>query len=269
MTARLRMALVIVCVAVLTILLMPVQLIAIKLDLKLARKMPKLWHRIVIWLIGLRINVSGKLVKDRPLLIVSNHVSWADILVLGSIAELSFIAKHEVDQLPGANLLARMQRTIFVVREAKRDVGKQAREITQRLLSGDAMVLFAEGTTADGHRILDFKSSLFGAAQYAVKEGGVDHVYVQPVSITYTRLHGMPLGRHGRTLSAWAGDEELGPHLKQFVRKSAWDVEVGIGSATRIDETVHRRDIASQTRKQVRAMHLAAVRRGSAATETE
>jgi len=263
MIANIRVALVFLLVFLLTLVLLPFQYMSVALDLKLARKIPVLWHRTAVWLIGLKLNITGELTTDRPLLIVSNHISWADILILGSIAELSFIAKHEVEELPGANLLARMQRTIFVVRNNKRDAGKQAREITERMLAGDAMVLFAEGTTADGHRILDFKSSLFGAAQYAVKEGGIDHVFVQPVSISYVKLHGMPLGRYGRTQSSWDGDRELGPHVVSFLRFGAWDVAIGIGDPIRIDHTIRRRDLAAQTRNTIRQMHLQAVHRGN------
>ncbi len=262
MIASTRVYFVFAAVTVMTLILLPVQILAIALNWQLCRKIPLFWHRFAVKMIGLKIEVSGELSNRRPLLIVANHISWSDILVLGSIAELSFIAKHEVETIPGASLLAKMQRTVFVVRANKRDAGKQAREVTHRLLDGDSMVLFAEGTTADGHRILDFKSSLFGAAQYAVKEGGAEQVFVQPVSISYTKLHGMPLGRYGRTQSSWDGDRELGPHVMKFLRYAAWDVHVGVGRPIMINQTTRRRDIAKQTRDKIRSMHLQTVHRG-------
>ena len=258
MITKVRIALIFVTVAVVTIILFPIQYVAVKLDLGLARKIPVFWHRMVLKLIGIQVHVSGKLVKDRPLLIVSNHISWTDILVLGSIDEMSFIAKHEVDQLPAANFLARMQRTIFVVRENKREVAKQAREVTERLLSGDPIVLFAEGTTGDGHRVLDFKSSLFGATHYALNEGGVEKVFVQPASIAYTKLHGMPIGRIGRTLSAWTGDMDLGPHIGTILKNPSWDIEVRIDEALEIDKHTRRREIAHVTRNRIRHMYVEA-----------
>ncbi|MGI9352822.1 MAG: lysophospholipid acyltransferase family protein [Rhizobiaceae bacterium] len=258
MITNIRVALIFMIVVLITILLFPIQYIAVKLGLGLSRKIPVIWHRMVLKLIGIRVHVAGKLVEDRPLLIVSNHISWTDILVLGSIDEMSFIAKHEVDKLPGANLLARMQRTIFVIRENKREVAKQAREVTNRLISGDPIVLFPEGTTGNGNRVLEFKSSLFGATHYALNDGGIEKVYVQPVSIAYTKLHGMPIGRIGRTLCAWTGDMDLGPHINTILRNPSWDIEVRIGEPMEIDKNTRRREIASVTRNRIRGMYVEA-----------
>lgn len=256
MIANLRIALVFLIVGLTTALLLPVQYLAVKFNWSIAKKIPVIWHRVVAKSIGIKVDVFGTLTKDRPLLVVANHVSWLDIVILGGIAELSFIAKNEVDDMPGANLLARMQRTIFVVRENKREVAKQAKEVTERLLANDAMVLFAEGTTGDGQGVLEFKSSLFGATQFALKSGKVDDMFVQPVCITYNRLHGMPIGRIGRTAAAWPGDVELKPHFMKILRHSAWDVEVHIADTIKVDETSGRKFIASYSRTKIREMFI-------------
>lgn len=254
MISRLRLILVLGSMLPLTIILMPVQYLAIKLDLRLARNLPIYWHRLMTSMIGLKIRSKGSISKKRPLLLVANHISWCDILVLGSLGDVCFIAKNEVATTPFAGILAQLQRSIFVVREEKRKSGEQAREVTRRLVEGDTIVLFAEGTTGDGNRITHFKSSLFGAAQYALEAPEIEEVHIQPVSIAYTRFHGMAMGRLQRARAAWPGDIELAPHASAFMLASAWDVEVRFGRSLIFDHSSRRRLIAKQVQADVRSM---------------
>ncbi len=261
MIAYLRLYAVFILLVPITVLLMPVQYVAVIFRWPLAGIIPVYWHRLVVRLIGLRVSVHGEIRRDRPLLIVSNHVSWADIPVLASITELCFIAKSEVDEMPAANLLARLQRSVYVTRDDRRGVERQAREITERLLDGDTMVLFAEGTTGDGNRVGGFKSSLFAAAHFALMEGQTDRVLVQPVSIAYTRLHGIPMGRLHRSQAAWPGTLTLGPHAKNMILKGAWDVDVSVGEPIQFDRTTNRREVASRSHQVIREMFTRSLRR--------
>lgn len=250
--ARIRLYLVIFILGIITFVLIPVQWIVVKFNLAFAGKIPMLWHKIATKLVGVRIRVTGNIPEKRPMMIVSNHISWMDIPVLGSIMELSFIAKSEVNEMSGANLLSRLQRTIYVVRDEKRKAGEQAQNITQRMLDGDAVVLFGEGTTHDGNRIGQFKSALLGAAQFAVKDDAVESVLIQPVSIVYTKLHGMPMGRYTRAKAAWYGDMTIGPHALNIMLQGAWDVEVIFGDPIVFDENSNRRHVTKEIQSQVR-----------------
>ena len=252
MIERLRFYLVVFVLGIITALLIPVQWLALKLNLSISRKIPMMWHKIATSLVGVRIRITGNIPTKRPMMIVSNHISWMDIPVLGSIMELSFIAKSEVNEMPGANLLSRLQRTIYVVRDEKRKAGEQAQTITQRMLDGDAVVLFGEGTTHDGNRIGTFKSALLGAAQFALKDEAVESVLIQPVSIAYTKLHGMPMGRYTRAKAAWYGDMTLGGHAVNIIMQGAWDVEVIFGDPIVFDENSNRRYVAKEIQSQVR-----------------
>ncbi len=254
MIANLRLALVLGFMFPLTLLLMPVQFLAIKLNLGLARNIPVFWHRLMTRMMGLKIASHGEMSRNRPLMLVANHISWCDILILGSLGDVCFIAKNEVSTTPFAGLLAKLQRSVFVVREEKRKSGEQAREVTQRLINGDTIVLFAEGTTGDGNRLLPFKSSLFGAAQYALEAQEIDRVHIQPVSIAYTRFHGIRMGRRQRARASWPGDIELAPHAKEFMKASAWDVDVCFGEPIVFDENTRRRVVAKQVEHEVRGM---------------
>ena len=69
-----------------TLVLLPVQLIGLRFDLKIRRRIPRLWHRVACRVLGLKVRVHGTLEQKRPLLLAANHASWKDILVLGSVA---------------------------------------------------------------------------------------------------------------------------------------------------------------------------------------
>ncbi len=254
MILRLKAVLLLLLVVFTTVILLPFQLFALLFKLRLAARIPVLWHRTICWLIGIRVFVKDGFTTKRPLLLVANHVSWSDIIVLGSIGELSFIAKQEVGIIPGINWLSKLQRSVFVAREKRLNSGAQAQEITERLLAGDTMVLFSEGTTGCGNRLLPFNSSLLGSAQYALKHGDLDHVFIQPVSICYTALHGLPLGRKGRAIVSWEGDQKLWPHLSRFVTGSHWDVEVSFGRPIEFTPERKRRSVNAEVQACVKSM---------------
>jgi 1-acyl-sn-glycerol-3-phosphate acyltransferase len=234
--------------------LVPLQYIFLKTGLGPRTATPILFHRVVSRLLGFRIHVHGEMAKGRPLLLAANHTSWTDIVILGSLREMVFIAKAQVASWPLFGMLAKLQRTVFIEREKRGKTHHQASEIAIRLAAGDAMVLFAEGTTSDGNRVLPFKTSLFGAAQVAIRETDVETVTVQPVAIAYTRVHGIPMGRVHRPIVAWPGDVPLGPSLIGLLKDGAVDVDVWFGEPVVIDGKSDRKALARTMEKRVRAM---------------
>jgi lyso-ornithine lipid O-acyltransferase len=178
----------------------------------------------------------------RPLLLVANHVSWIDIIVLGSVKPLSFIAKSEVKGWPVFGWLARLQRTVFIDRDRKRDSAKQAALIAERLVhKRDVMVLFAEGTTGDGTRLLPFKSALIGAAEIA--RAGDGTTTIQPVAIVYARQGGLPLGLARRMQLAWVGDVELMPNIGWLLTAPPIDVHVLFGPPITVNGPLNRKAV--------------------------
>ncbi len=195
-----------------TLLLIPVQALAVGLKWPLRESLPVFYHRTCCKLWGMTIEVRGELAKDRPTLLVSNHVSYLDIPVLSNLGGLSFVAKSEVASWPFFGQLAKLQRTVFVDRR-RASAARQRDAISERLASGARLVLFAEGTSNDGNRVLPFKSALFSVAERADDERKLT---LQSVSIAYTKLNGMPIGRGLRPFFAWYGDMDLGSHLRTF-----------------------------------------------------
>jgi 1-acyl-sn-glycerol-3-phosphate acyltransferase len=118
---------------------------------------------------------------------------------------------------------------VFIDRQRRKATAEVNDALAHRLSKGEVMVLFAEGTTGDGNRLLPFRSSLVGAAQAVLVNDGASQVLLQPLAIAYTRRSGMPVTRRDRPFLAWYGDMELAPHLGQFVLGGAVDVEVTWG----------------------------------------
>lgn len=261
--AGLRAALAILCLAALTLLFIPAQILALRVEGgRFAGCLPVLWHRAALRALGLRLEIRGAPAVGRPLLLVSNHQSWSDIVALGSVMKLSFIAKSEVRRWPVFGALARLQRTVFVAREARASTGQQAGAIAARLSAGEAMVLFAEGTTSDGNTLLPFKTALFGAAQAALRSSSAESVLVQPVAVAYTRVHGLPLGRFFRPLAAWPGDLDLLPHVSAFLREGAIDAVVVFGEPIAFAATTDRKSVARLCESRVRDLLAEALRQG-------
>lgn len=240
----------------LTVPLMPVQAVLLKVSAKGARRFPHWYHRQVCRLIGVRLTVEGALAPDRPVLLVSNHTSWLDIPVLSAVAPLSFIAKKDVARWPFVSSLARLQRTVFVDRERRSAVGETTNEIMARLNAGDTVVLFAEGTSSDGNRVLPFKTSLFAAAKPPAKAGvhasGEPEVVVQTLSIVYTRLHGVPINRWARPMVGWFGDMEMQSHAWALLKAGPLDVRIRIGEPIPLDSFADRKDLARRSEVEIR-----------------
>ena len=255
----LRVVLACTIIALATVPMVLAQLAAGALGLNLGL-LPHLWHRLAARLLGLHVHVHGALTDRRPLLVVSNHVSWIDIVVLGALAPLSFVAKAEVRGWPIFGIFARLQRSIFIERERRGMSKEQAGEIAARMGLGDPIVLFAEGSTGDGNFLLPFKSTLFGAAQMVVSDGGRGRAWVQPVAIAYTRFHGMPMNRLHRPRAAWIGDQVLLPHAAELLREGGVDVEVRFGEPVEIGAGADRKALARQVEARVQAMFGQALR---------
>ncbi|WP_373413430.1 lysophospholipid acyltransferase family protein [Ensifer aridi] len=261
----LRVALCVMLLILVSLALMPIQIICLWLDLRPRRWLPRYWHRVACLLLGIRVCVHGELDHRRPLLLSANHVSWKDILVLSSVADVVFVAKSDVKSWPIFGVLARLQASIFVERGQKRTTGQQVNEIGRRLADGEIVVLFPEGTTSDGNRLLDIKTSLFGAAASAIPQSPTGVVHVQPLAISYTGIHGMPMGRYYRPIAAWPGDIGLLPHLIGVLREGALDVDVDFGEAVDYDRQSNRKEVSRTIEQRIRKM-LSDRLRGRAAT---
>lgn len=256
-----RFILVIVALAILTLVLLPFQVIAIAFGLAWQRKIPRFYHRVLCALAGVRVRQIGQRTSARPVLILANHASWLDICVITATTPVVFVAKSEVARWPLFGTLARLQRTVFVDRDRRQQTAEATSEIAGRLLGGEAVVLFAEGTSSNGIRILPFKSALVGSVHQAL---GASHnhssIAVQPLSLAYTRFDGLPVGRALRERVAWYGDADLIPHFIRVLASGATDVTLSWGETISLDAETDRKQVTRAAEAAVRRMTATALR---------
>jgi 1-acyl-sn-glycerol-3-phosphate acyltransferase len=193
-----------------TLFAVPIQAVLVALPGRASIAFGKFYWRTVAWLMGMRLRIVGQRANGPSVLFVSNHSSWLDVVVLGATLEACFVAKREVGQWPVVSLIARLGRTVFVSRSRTQTKGEAAL-IRERLAAGDSIILFPEGTTSDGGRVLAFRSAFLAVADQARQ--------VQPVSIVYDRLGGLPTCRRDRPLFAWYGDMDIGSHFWRLARR--------------------------------------------------
>jgi 1-acyl-sn-glycerol-3-phosphate acyltransferase len=232
-----------------TVALMPVQLVGLALCRRWTSALPVFYHRWCCRILGFRIRVIGTPTNERPVLYAANHISYTDITVLGSIIPGSFIAKAEVARWPFFGWLAKLQRSVFVDRRMRSTVA-QRDAIGKRLADGAALILFPEGTSGDGNRVRPFKSALFGAAQQGES---VPPVIVQPVSLAYTRLDGIPIGRRYRPFFAWDGAVDLAPHLWSMVGLGIVEAVVEFHPPTFLSDCGSRKALAEYCHARIAA----------------
>lgn len=221
--------------------IIPVQAANLLFRLPFAKKWPVTAHRVCGKLLGMKIVTIGKPLRKGPVLFVVNHTSYADISVLGGQLEACFVAKAEVAKWPIFGACAKLQRTVFIDRRP-RYAGEQAKILKERLSNGDNLILFPEGTSSDGNFVLPFRSALFSAATIRIDDKPVT---VQPVSIAYTHLDGIPIGRHLRPFFAWYGDMELAGHLWQFLGIGRSRVVCKFHDPVTIDQFKSRKEMAA------------------------
>jgi 1-acyl-sn-glycerol-3-phosphate acyltransferase len=218
------------------------------------------YYRIINAVLRVRVTVIGERAPG-PVLVVSNHVSWLDIMVIGSVTPVVFVAKSEVGTWPVVGPASRAQRAVFVDRGRRQQTGNAVAEIAERLARGDAVLLFAEGTSSDGNRVLPFRSALLGAVNEAVGQLGPNRpVAVQPLSVCYVKHHGMAMGRQHRPLVAWYGDLDFVPHLWRFIRHCAVDAVLTFGEPAHFDAQADRKATVKALESQVRRLTTATLR---------
>jgi 1-acyl-sn-glycerol-3-phosphate acyltransferase len=205
-----------------TLACMPVQTVCLLLPGRPKVRFAQLYWSTASRLIGVRVRVLGTLASrggGRPVVFVSNHSSWLDVPVLGGRLDACFVSKDEVGRWPFVGTVARLGRTVFVSRQ-RSATGRERNALRERLSVGDNLLLFPEGTTSDGSRVLPFRSSFFAVAD------GAEPPLIQPVSVVYDRLGGLPTGRASRPLFAWYGDMDLASHFWRLAQHCGLRVTV-------------------------------------------
>jgi len=218
------------------------------------------FHKFCCLVFNIKIHIKGESAHKRnnPVIYLCNHVSYLDIIILGSILDGCFVAKSEVSKWPGFGFLAKLQKTIFIVRE-KSALFESRTAIANAMNKDHDIILFPEGTSTDGYNVMQFKAGLLGIFFPDEKGSGgnhniIDNALVQPVAIKHIMTDGVDVTadrRDLRDLYAWYGDMELAPHLWQFAHTRRTDVEVHMLAPLSTNDFVHRFDIANAAQERV------------------
>ncbi len=181
-----------------------------RLNLACCLAIRRRWFRGLARILSLRIKVRGEPAPG-PVLMVSNHISWLDVVVLGAQAPVTFVAKSEVAGWPLLGFLARRSGTLFVARGSLRATAKLVQAVAGRLDLGEQVVVFPEGTTTAGETVLPFSSAVF----QAVSGTGAP---IQPVALRYR-------GEAARQ-APFIGDDAFLPHLMRVLGLDSVSVTV-------------------------------------------
>ena len=223
------------------------QAVLILLPGRVKALLPRLYWAGCCRCLGLRVRVIGKPAEGPlPVVYVGNHSSWMDIPALGSVLTACFIAKGEVGQWPVVSIIAKLGRTVFVSRKPA-TAAKENADILNRLRHGDSLVLFPEGTTSDGTRVMPFRSAFL-----AVAETEEPHV-LQPFTIVYDEVDFLPVRREDRALFAWFGDMELASHFNRIARRRGLRVTIQLHPPLGPGAGLNRKKLAQLTWSQVAA----------------
>lgn len=255
----LRFYLVVAVFMTMTALLIAIQWVIAKVGLPGRQNVALVYYKFLRSMLRVDIRVKGEPRREGPILIVANHVSWVDIPVIASIMPLVFVAKQEVRRWPLVGAAAELLHTVFVDRTRRQQTGSVNAAIARKMTDGEPVVLFAEGTSSDGNRVLQFRSALVGAATDVIASGRNETVWLQPLSIGYPQIDGLPSGRQHRPRVAWYGDTDFVLHLKDFLRLGAVDAVVTFGEPVAFDGH-DRKSVVKSLESTVRQMTNAALR---------
>jgi len=200
--------------------------------------------RVISRMLGLHVQTKGTLSDQRPLLLVSNHSSYIDIVSLGTVAPVSFTPKSDIRLWPVIGWCCTLAGCIYVERKPSKLPATRKR-IHNGMSLGRVIALFPEGTTNDGQTLKPFKSGFFSLAEDEA------NLVIQPATIVYTHRNGVALTAAQRSEVAWYGDTALIPHLLDFLSWKRLDATVHFHEPVTLSAFPDRKALCQHCEKQV------------------
>lgn len=206
---------------------------------------PKAFLALTARIVGARVRIVGTPLR-RDVFFIANHVSWIDIPAIAGASGTAFVAKAEVAEAPLVGWLARLNRTVFVRREARLGVAAQINALREALADNWAVAVFPEGTTTDGQSLLPFKTSML-----AVLEPPPPGVLVQPVLLDYGAV---------AEWIGWIGEESGVANIRRVLaRRGTFPLAVHFLDPFSPEEFRGRKAIATEARRRIEAALVAAL----------
>lgn len=196
---------------------------------------------------GVKVQVKGRIAEARPLLLVSNHCTYLDIPVLGTLLPVGFTPKREIRGWPLIGTLCVLAGCVFIDRQRSK-TGENQKNLVKKLQAGAVISLFPEGTTNDGSHVQRFRSSYFSVAEETVHK---ESLQVQPVTVNYLNRNGESLTRAQMEKVAWYGDAEFVDHLWEYFKTSGVLAQVIFHAPVTIAQFTDRKELAVHCQRQV------------------
>ena len=245
----LRLFSILLCLSIFIIITIPIQFLLNIFQLKLKNTYPLFFYKVIKNIAGINIDTEGfeRIIhKDTGTLYIANHVSWFDILCLGSILNARFIAKKEVASMGIFGFLAKLSNTFFIDNSNKNKIYQYNNFIREKLINGESLILFPEGTTSDGNSIRKFKSSLFECIN-----SSKSLINVQPISICYVRKNNLPMGIYSRRFIAWLGETSMVGSMKEFLSSGSITVNLIFHPKVSMKQFDNRKELSSFCEEQI------------------
>ena len=244
----LRLILILIFLTLIILISIPIQFFCNIIGFRIKKLYPLLFYRMIKIITGININFnSTKFNKENTgVLYIANHVSWFDIICLGTLLNARFIAKKEVSQMGIFGFLAKLSNTFFIDNENKKKIIEYNYLIQKKLQEGENFIIFPEGTTSDGNGVIDFKSSMLECAFDAN-----DKINIQPISICYSKLNNIPMGIYLRRNIAWVGDTSMVAAMVNFLRSGRITVDIIFHEIMNINNFENRKELALYCEKKI------------------
>ena len=196
-----------------------------------------LWASLTAHILGFNISSKGS-PPDPPFFLVSNHLSYIDVVPLWYFLDGTFIAKSEVAAWPFFGWGTRTLGVVFINRKLQNDVRRVNNRIAETISDNQGIILFPEGTSSKGERVLPFNSSLLN---YPAKKE-------MPVSCASISYRSSDPGRPAWSHVCWWGDMAFLPHFWELLKIKKVDVTIRFGNKITVND---RKELSKQLHKQV------------------
>lgn len=214
-----------------------------------SRILPHIWMKCVVFVFGIHIHLDGTPYKERQVLYMSNHLSYLDIIVLGSLLKCSFVSKNDVAKWPVFGFLAGLRQTAYIGR-AKGDLKTASKAVSSFIERGEDLIIFPEGTSTDGQEVIPFKSSLFSLALSPDKPD----LHIQGITLHVLYADKKTIETQSdRDLYAWHRnmDDALHTHLWRFAKARGAHIKVIFHDPKRAHDFEDRKTLAKAVHKTV------------------
>jgi 1-acyl-sn-glycerol-3-phosphate acyltransferase len=205
--------------------------------------------------LGVEIDVIGldkAVMHKKNFLLVSNHMSYVDVMVMASLVPTVFVTSVDMGETKFLGTIAELGGAIFVERRNRLKVERDIAQMTNSLKQGFNVVIYPEGTSSNGDQVLPFKKSLLMAAVEAERD-------ILPVAIKYLTVDGEPVEQSNRDKICWYGDMEFMPHFLELLKVKSLRVQVEFLEPIKVTKESTRHDLADRAYESISKAYSAKV----------